>query len=233
MAAWSAIVLWPCSVLCQQADAPLSLAATAGTHVRPVTFGPDAIRSGQGAGELFGFDDPVPGGKRSEIGGAVGARLPLGTHGYVEGYVLEYAEDDLEHSFEVLRRATGYSAGARQVFRLGGRGLELALGLRMDSMPSDPFAGRGSRYEGRELEAGLGWTLPGSVGARAFYGYRSGTSDRFADNKERHRIRLEIGHNVSDWLRLRASFLSRIHDSSALPSERGRYLACIGFEAKY
>ena len=235
-AIWLAALLWPVPPALAQHQGPAitsSLPATLPAHApkRPSLLTTDQVADALPQHDRF--DDPGAKAGSQAVPSASGLRIPTGSFGYVEGYGVEWTAEEDAHSFDVLRRAIGYSAGTRQVLRLGKPGLEASFGIRFDSMPGDPTMGRGTR-DGRELEAGLGWNLPGSVGARAFYGYRNNSTDSFGQDKERHRIRLEIGHNISDWLRVRASFLSKIHDSSALlPSERGRYLACIGFEAKY
>jgi hypothetical protein len=201
---------------------------------------------GQSVGQSVGMDQPI-GGSQTFTSGSTATpwvRVPEGNFGYLEGSSTlhspgDEATYDPEQPFAVLRSAVGYSAGIRQVIDFGRPGASVSVGYRYDSgdVGDDWRAfdrvGLDSRdTEGREVQAGLGWKFGGAFGASALYAYRR-DPERFGTYSKEHRIRLELTRDLSEWLHLRAAFLHRVNDSNRMDYERGRYLASLGFEARF
>ena len=108
-----------------------------------------------------------------EVSAAPWVRVPMGDIAEADIYYRYRYRDFIEDEFDGVLDGGNHAVGARLAHYFGTRQRYVALGYRYDH--EDPSHGAGDvfEYDGNEVDAELGWTLPGAIAAELVYGFRA------------------------------------------------------------
>lgn len=162
--------------------------------------------------------------------------VPEGQYGRTELYYRMRRRDFFQRDFRI-RDAFNHATGVRQFLYLGSPERYVSLGYRFDredpvrdALDTNAFA-----YDGHQVDAGVGWMLPWSVGAEADYAYRSEDYARQSQgrNDTEHRITLVARKWLNDYLGVSAGYFAVINDSNKTDFEYNRHVGSIALEVRY
>jgi Tfp pilus assembly protein PilF len=161
--------------------------------------------------------------------------VPEGDFGRTEVYY-RLRWRDFRGSYDI-RNALNHAPGVRQFFYLGSPQRYVSIGYRFDK--EDPRRdwpeNQAFAYDGHQVDAGAGFTLPADVGVELSYVFRyedyAPESNGRRDNE--HRAMLVARKWINDYVAVSAGYFGVFNDSNKDDFEYDRHIGSIALELRY
>ena len=165
--------------------------------------------------------------------------IPEGSVGRTEVFFRMRRRDFLDPTYRV-RDGFNYAPGFRQYFYLKAPDDFLFVGYRFDA--ENPLAARPAEnanqfaYDGQEVSAGFGWTLPADILGYVSYSYHREHYDKAASNGRRdedHVPTVLVSRRMNEYLTLSGAFFGDFNNSNNPSYNYDRQVASIALEVRY
>jgi tetratricopeptide (TPR) repeat protein len=165
--------------------------------------------------------------------------IPEANIGRTEVFFRMRRRDFLDPSYRV-RDGFNYATGFRQYFYLKSPDDFVFVGYRFDA--EDPLAARPEEnanqyaYDGQEVSAGFGWTLPADILAYVSYSYHREHYNKTQSNGRRdedHLPTVLVSRRINEYLTVSGAFFGDFNDSNNLSYNYDRQVGSIALEVRY
>jgi Tfp pilus assembly protein PilF len=170
-----------------------------------------------------------------EVSSAPWVRFPLGDVAEADVYYRFRYRDFIEDDFDGVLDGANHAAGARVAHYFGTRDQYVALGYRFDHESPSNNAGELFGYNGNEIDAEFGWTLPAAIDLELVYAFRA---EDYADESNgrddhEHLVSVALERQLTSCTWIEAAYGGSFNDSDHPFFEYDRHVGAVTLELRY
>jgi tetratricopeptide (TPR) repeat protein len=138
-------------------------------------------------------------------------------------------------NFSGVQDSWNYAPGIRQFLYLGSPDRYVVSGYRFDSEQAINPEGNVFAYEGHELDAGVGWTLPANIAAELDYGYHRERYAAAANGRrdEIHQLAFAATKPLNDYLDVTLAYFGLFDNSNNAVFAYDRSIVSLSVGVRY